>query len=124
MKGIAKLFSLLGTLLFAFASYNHLIFGYGFQDTLARTFLFSLFSTSWAEGFTEEKFLVIKPRMSEDAVIHLIGKPLRKTCSDDLNLCEWVYSWQSDPTASFDRRAVYFDNSGYVIKTRKDVFID
>ena len=105
----------------AFAGYVHFHFRYGAADTIVRTLLFPFFATNYAAGFSEAKFALVKAGMSREQVTSIVGEPLRETCMTN---CEWVYSWQLDPTASFDRRSIYFSREGFVLRTVKDVFLD
>ena len=75
----------------------------------------------WRLRFSEENFSAITVGMTKDEVNGLLGKPLRETC---ITGCEWVYSWQADPTASFDWRSIHFDDFGRVESKRREFFID
>ena len=101
--------------------YNALRFRYGVSDAVARTLLSILEDTRWASDFSEEKFSDIVVGMTKDQVTMLLGKPLRETCTAG---CEWVYTWQADPTASFDWRSIHFDDWGRVDMKRREFFID
>jgi hypothetical protein len=115
----ALLLSLLSLIIFC--CYNALRFHYGIEDAILRTLLFVLEDTRWVDGFSEEKFSEITVGMTKDEVNGLLGKPLRETC---ITGCEWVYSWQADPTASFDWRSIHFDDFGRVESKRREFFID
>ena len=81
--------------------FNAVRYHYGFTDSLLRSVLWPLESTHWTEGFSEDSFDQVKIGMTEDDVVRLIGKPLRKTCREG---CELVYTWQTGSTSSFDWR--------------------
>ncbi len=108
------------TIFISLWSYNTYRFQYGISDALYRTLLAPLESTYWANGFSEKKFTSIKQGMTEKEVFEILGNPLRKTCVRE---CEWIYSWQRDPTSSFDWRSIYF-NKGLVQRIDRRFFID
>ena len=121
MKHILRFLLSMAILLVISGMYNQLVFQYRFQDALIRTLLLPFIDTTWAPSYNESKFTKIKLGMNKELVLSLLGEPLRESC---LDLCEWVYSWPKDPTASFDRRVVYFNSKGEVAEIVKDVFID
>lgn len=121
MKHLLRAFLLLACTLAVFCTYSALRFHYGISDAIARTLLVVLEDTRWAGDFSEEKFSKVSSGMTKNEVITLLGKPLRETCTSG---CEWVYSWQAEPTASFDWRSVHFDEFGRVDSKRREFFID
>lgn len=82
--------------------------------------------TQFAPKYSEELFLRIKPQMSEDEVVQLIGEPFEKYKTKD-NVVIWYYS--KDGKSKWGdwawlNRGVYFDTHNRVVKTASSICYD
>jgi hypothetical protein len=88
------------------------------------------FSTIYAEGFSESRFITLRVGMSRGDVEAIVGRPLRKVPWNESypppgphDNEMWHYSDQRDDTANFHRRWVYFEN-GKVVEIINDFWVD
>lgn len=101
---------------------NKIRFYYDWKNAFWRTLMAPFEGTIWAENYSEEHFMNIRPGMSMSSVEVLLGKPLRITCSKEG--CTWIYSNQDTPTADYDRRWVSFSVNGSVNDITHKFYID
>ena len=101
---------------------NKVRFLYDWGNAFWRTLMTPFTGTNWAEGFSEDRFSMIRLGMSQEQVTSILGRPLDQGCGK--TSCSWIYSYQDTGTADFDRRWILFDYDGKVDEIKNDFYID
>ena len=96
---------LIPMLMVLFCSINY---GYSLSESMKAVRYFGSTSTRYAQGFTERKFMMVKPGMDGRAVYNTIKNPMQGN-DPGADVANWIYSLPGSGTEYYHERSIVLE---------------
>ena len=124
MPRIAKLLLICVLLLAAVLVFPSARYGYDMSDTFACMLTTGQHETRFAAGYTDRAFSEIRPGMTINEVLRILGEPLDRATWTSWPEGEWQYSQPASSTGHYHLRTVRFSDDGRVSAAYKVFYFD